>query len=107
MALAAVPMVVTKIYLAACRATGRMREGTTVAAIAGITAVTTGAIAASRVGLAGIAVAWLSVQVVTAVGTGVRLRTLLQRDSSSREGNNSPEDGQPPRLDRPSELTRL
>jgi O-antigen/teichoic acid export membrane protein len=96
MALAAVPMVVTKIYLAVCRATGRLREGTIVAAIAGVTAVTTGVIAASHIGLTGIAVAWLAVQVVTAVATGLRLRTLLPRASSSREVTEPTEGVGPP-----------
>jgi O-antigen/teichoic acid export membrane protein len=85
MALAAVPMVVTKVYLATCRATGRMLEGTVVAGVAGIAAVGACAVAASGFGLTGIAVAWLSVQVVTAVGTGLRLRVLLLRLGSTVE----------------------
>jgi O-antigen/teichoic acid export membrane protein len=85
MALAAVPMVVTKVYLATCRAIGRMLEGTVVAAVAGFVAVSAGAIAASGFGLSGIAVAWLSVQVVAAVGTGVRLRVLLLKRGSTLE----------------------
>ena len=51
MALAAVPMVVVKVYLGTCRATGRMLEGALVAAVAGIAAVSIAAIAASDLGL--------------------------------------------------------
>jgi O-antigen/teichoic acid export membrane protein len=77
MALAAVPMVMTKAYLATCRATGRMLQGTLVAAVNGVTAVSVGAVASSGFGLSGIAVAWLSVQLASAIFTGTRLRAIL------------------------------
>jgi O-antigen/teichoic acid export membrane protein len=77
MALATVPMVVIKAYLATCRATGRMFEGTVVAAITGVAAVSVGVAAASGSGLTGLAAAWLSIQIAEALLTGIRLRTLL------------------------------
>lgn len=76
-ALAAVPMVVIKVYLAVCRATGRMLEGTTVAAVTGVAAVGLCAAAANSLGLAGIAVAWLSVTLTASLATGARLRVLV------------------------------
>jgi len=75
--LAAAPMVVIKVYLAVCRSTGRMAEGTIVAAVTGAAAVGLGVAAASSLGLSGMATAWLSVTVFAALATSIRLRTLL------------------------------
>lgn len=85
MALAAMPMVVIKVYLAVCRATGRMLEGTVVAAVTGVVAVGLGAAAANSLGLSGIAAAWLSVTLVAALATGARLRALLNEPRSEVE----------------------
>jgi O-antigen/teichoic acid export membrane protein len=76
-ALSALPMVVVKVYLATCRSTGRMLEGALVAAFIGAASVILAAIAARDLGLIGVAWAWLGVQLVGALLTGVRLRTLL------------------------------
>jgi O-antigen/teichoic acid export membrane protein len=78
MAAAAVPMVVIKVYLATCRVTGRVLEGTLVATVTGLAAVSIGAAAAGGFGLSGIAVAWLAIQSVAAVAVGLRLRSMLR-----------------------------
>jgi O-antigen/teichoic acid export membrane protein len=85
--LAAAPMVFIKVYLAACRATGRMREGTAVAAVAGAAAVSSASAAASGMGLTGVAVAWLAVQLAAAIVTGLRLRALLAQFRPSAQTN--------------------
>lgn len=77
MAFAAAPMVVIKIYLATCRVSGRMAEGTAAASLIGVAAVILGAVAAGGSGLSGIAVVWVAVQVVAAIASGIRLRLLL------------------------------
>jgi O-antigen/teichoic acid export membrane protein len=84
-ALAAMPMVVTKSYLAVCRGTGRIREGTVFAGIVGTAAVCLALWAAQAFGLSGIAATWLTVQVIAAVGAAVRLRTLAWRPSRGSE----------------------
>jgi O-antigen/teichoic acid export membrane protein len=76
-ALAAIPMVVMKAYLYTCRATRRLREGTLVAGATGITAVVLAIALAPGMKLPGIAVAWLGVQTVGALGAAVRLRTFV------------------------------
>jgi O-antigen/teichoic acid export membrane protein len=80
LALGAAPSVVGQVYLAVCRATGRMLEGTIVAAVTGVLVMVLGAAAASSFGLTGIAVLYLSVIMVAAVVTGARLRVLVREN---------------------------
>jgi O-antigen/teichoic acid export membrane protein len=75
-ALAAVPMVVMKSYLFTCRATRRIAEGATAAAITGAVAVGLAAVGASALGLSGIALGWLAVQTLAALWATLRLRAL-------------------------------
>ena len=75
--LAAIPMVVMKAYLFTCRATGRLREGTIVATVTGITAVTLAIVLAPSLGLPGIAIAWLGVQTAGALVAAARLRSFV------------------------------
>ena len=89
LALGAAPSVVGQVYLGVCRATGRILEGTVVAAITGVLVVVLGVAAASGFGLTGIAVLYLSVIVLAAIVTGVRLRVLVRR--SRPEAENRPE----------------
>jgi O-antigen/teichoic acid export membrane protein len=84
-ALAAVPMVVTKSYLFICRATRRIREGTLVALLSGLVAVGASAVAAGSYGLAGMAGAWLVVQVATGIGTAIRRTSLLRKVTRDAE----------------------
>jgi O-antigen/teichoic acid export membrane protein len=89
-ALAAVPLVVMKCYLFTCRATGRIREGTIAALLSGVTAVGLAVVAASSLGLAGMAGGWLIAQLVSALGAAFRLRTLLSRAHAASEAASTP-----------------
>jgi O-antigen/teichoic acid export membrane protein len=84
-ALAGVPLVVMKSYLFTCRATGRIREGTTAATIVGVTAVGLGIAGAGSLGLPGIAGAWLLVQSLAALGAALRLRILTSAPPAGTE----------------------
>jgi O-antigen/teichoic acid export membrane protein len=81
-ALATLPMVVTKVYLAVCRATGRMKEGTLAAFALGAGGICLGIVAAPRFGLSGIAAGWLAAQTIGAIGAGIRLQMLVREPTA-------------------------
>jgi hypothetical protein len=63
-------------YYAACRGAGRLREAIATGWASGAVALVAAAIAAGAGGLDAMAVAWLLVQVATAVLAALRLRRL-------------------------------
>jgi O-antigen/teichoic acid export membrane protein len=74
--IAILPLTSVQAYYAACRGSGRLREAIATGWTAGALALLAAAIAASAGGLDAMAVAWLVVQVATAVWAATRLRRL-------------------------------
>lgn len=73
---AILPLTLVQAYFAACRGSGRLGEAIATGWTSGAVALVAAAIAASAGGLSAMAVAWLLVQVATAVWAAVRLRSL-------------------------------
>jgi O-antigen/teichoic acid export membrane protein len=73
--LGVLPLAVVSAYYAHCRASRRLAEAIVVGSLAGLASVVVPAAAATRYGLAGIALAWVAVQAAVAVFAGVRLWT--------------------------------
>jgi O-antigen/teichoic acid export membrane protein len=73
---AILPLTLVQAYFAACRGSGRLGEAIATGWTSGAVALLAAAIAVSAGGLSAMAVAWLLVQVATAVWAAVRLRSL-------------------------------
>jgi O-antigen/teichoic acid export membrane protein len=71
--LGVVPLAVVSAYYAQCRAAGRLAEAITIGAVAGLAAVVVPAVASLTYGLSGMALAWVGVQLVTAIWAALRL----------------------------------
>jgi O-antigen/teichoic acid export membrane protein len=68
-----IPLSVVSAYYAYCRASRRFAEVLVVGTVAGAAAIVVPAVAAPHYGLAGIAIAWVAVQIVVAMFGGIRL----------------------------------
>jgi O-antigen/teichoic acid export membrane protein len=71
--LGVVPLAIVSAYYAQCRASGRLAEAIGLGAVAGLLAVAAPAMAGTRYGLAGMALAWVAVQAIAAGWAGMRL----------------------------------
>jgi O-antigen/teichoic acid export membrane protein len=74
--IAILPLTLVQAYYAACRGAGRLREAIVTGWASGAVALVAAAIAAGAGGLEAMAVAWLLVQVATALLAAIRLRRL-------------------------------
>jgi O-antigen/teichoic acid export membrane protein len=75
--IAFIPMTCVQAYYAACRARRRLREATLTATVNGLVSLAAAAVVGPKWGLNGIAIVWVSTQVLTAVWVMTRMRKVV------------------------------